>query len=203
VRKIRFQRPNRWRMAHAATPHVGIGRPILLAVVALVGAGCAPAGPAVGQHSASVSASVPGWHTTGAGCGGTAVGTGPGLPSWADLGEGGGIPWTVGRPPEVVGVMFATELVAKGERPDGSANKILWLIRATIASSQVTLRAQPADAATPVVTLRLTGYQQFPSIVDLPNPGCWRINISWGPGSTESSTFGLTVLPGGSLPRRP
>ena len=102
--------------------------------------------------------------------------------------------------------MFATELVAKGERPDGSANKILWLTRAPISSSQLTLRAQPADAATPVVNLkvaRVEGYQQFPSIVDLPTPGCWRINISWGAGSTENSTFGLTVLPGGSLPGRP
>lgn len=99
--------------------------------------------------------------------------------------------------------MFATELVAKGERPDGSANKILWLTRAPVPSSQLTLRAQPADAATPVVTFRLAGYQQFPSIVDLPTPGCWRINISWGARSTENSTFGLPVLPGGSLPRRP
>jgi hypothetical protein len=106
------------------------------------------------QHSASVSTSVPGWRNTGAGCGGTAVGTGAGLPSWADVG-GGGIPWAVGRPPEVAGVMFATELVAKGERPDGSTNKILWLTRAPISSSQLTLRAQPANAATPVVNLRV------------------------------------------------
>lgn len=140
--------------------------------------------------------------TTSAGCGGTNVGIGGGLPSWSGIGGVGGIPWAVGRPPEVVGVMFATELVAKGERPDGSTNKVLWLTRAPIASSQLTLHAQPADAATPVVTLRLAGYQQFPSIVDLPYPGCWRINISWGAGSTETSTFGLTVLPAGSLPGR-
>jgi hypothetical protein len=175
-------------------------------------AGCAsspsvskPASSPAAQHSASVSASVPGWRNTGAGCGGTAVGTGPGLPSWAEVG-GGGIPGAVGRPPEVIGVMFATELVAKGERPDGSTNKILWLTGAPISSSQLMLRAQPADAATPVVNLRVArvaGYQQFPSIIDLPTPGCWRINISWGVGSTENSTFGLTVLPGGSLPRRP
>jgi hypothetical protein len=198
-------------MAHASALRGRIGRAMLLALAALVGAGCAPAGPAVAQHSASAAASVPGWHTTGAGCGGTAVGTGPGPPPWADAGPaGGGIPWAVGRPPEVVAVLFATELVAKGERPDGSSNKILWVTRSVVPSSQITLRAQPADAATPVVThrftgavtLRLAGYQQFPSIVDLPNPGCWRINVSWGAGSTENSTFGLTVLPSGSLPRR-
>jgi hypothetical protein len=197
-------------MPHASASHVGIGRPILLAAVALVGVGCAPPGPAGGQHSASASASVPGSHTTGAGCGVTAVATGQGLPSWADVG-GGGIPWAVGRPPEVVGILFATELVAKGERPDGSTNKILWLTRTPISSRLLTLRAQPADAATPVVTQSIdaavtdvgsAGYQQFPSIVDLPNPGCWRINLSWGAGSTENSTFGLTVLPAGSLPAR-
>lgn len=175
-------------------------------------AGCSPSpitstpasSPSV-PPSASVSASVPGSRNTGAGCAGTTVDTGTGLPSWADIG-GGSIPWAVGKPPVVVGVMFATELVAKGQRPDGSANKILWLTEAPISSPQLTLRAQPADAATPVVNLRLAraeGQQQFPSIVDLPTPGCWRINVSWGAGSTEDSTFGLTVLPGGSLPRRP
>jgi hypothetical protein len=212
VRKTRPLRLNRWRMARASAPRVDIGRPILLVVVAVVGVGCAPAGPPVGQHSASVSVPVPGSHTTGAGCGGTSVGTGPGLPSWADAGGGGGVPWAVGRPPEAVGILFATELVARGQRPDGS-NKILWLTRGLVPSSHITLRAQPfdastpgvtlrVDAATPVVTIGLAGYQQFPSIVDLPTPGCWRIKISWGPGSTQYSTFGLTVLPAGSLPRR-
>jgi hypothetical protein len=164
-----------------------------------------PASSSTAQNSSSLPTSVPGWLNTGAGCGGTAVGTGRGLPAWADVG-GGGIPWAVGRPPEVVGVVFATELVAKGERPDGSANKILWLTRAPISPSQLTLRAQSADAATPVVNLsvpRVAGYQQFPSIVDLPTPGCWQIKVSWGAGPTEDSTFGLTVLPGGSLPPRP
>ncbi len=174
-------------------------------------AGCSPspissreASTPTPQPSASVSTSGPGSRNTGAGCAGTTVDTGPGLPAWADIG-GGTIPWAVGQPPEVVGVVFATELVAKGERPDGSANKVLWLTQTPIASPQLTLRAQPADAATPVVNLTVPGAednQQFPSIVDLPIPGCWRINISWGVGSTENSTFGLTVLPGGSLPRR-
>jgi hypothetical protein len=131
------------------------------------------------------------------------------MPSWADVG-GGGIPWAVGQPPQAVAVLFSTELVANGKRPDGSENKILWLTRGAAPSGQLTLRAQPADATTPVVTLRLAaalslagaGYDQFPSIVDLPNPGCWRINISWGAGSADSSTFGLTVLSAGSVPRR-
>jgi hypothetical protein len=175
-------------------------------------AGCSPSpvtskpvSSPIARPSASVSTSVPGSRNTGAGCAGTAVETGTGLPSWADIG-GGSIPWAVGQPPEVVGVMFATELVAKGERPDGSANKVLWLTQMPIASTQLTLRAQPAHAATPVVNLtvpRAEGQQQFPSIVDLPTPGCWRLNISWGAGSTENSTFGLMVLPGGTVPRRP
>jgi hypothetical protein len=175
-------------------------------------AGCSPS-PVVSRpafsptarQSASVSTSVPSSRNTGAGCAGTAVDTGAGQPSWADIG-GGRIPWAVGQPPEVVGLIFATELVANGARPDGSANKILWLTRAPISTTQLTLRAQPAEAAEPVVTLRfpqVEGYQQFPSIVNLPTSGCWRINISWGAGSTANSTFGLSVLPSGSLPPPP
>lgn len=175
-------------------------------------AGCSPSPLAstprsnpTARPSASVSTSLPSARNTSAGCAGTTVDTGPGQPSWADIG-GGSVPWAVGQPPEVVGVMFATELVAKGERPDGSANKVLWLTQAPISSTQLTLRARPADAAAPVVNLTVPvaeGHQQFPSIVDLPTAGCWRITISWGAGSTENSTFGLMVLPGGSLPRQP
>ena len=185
----------------------------VLNALALCGilAGCSPS-PVVSPlgfsptalPSAPPSTPVPSSRNTGAGCAGTAVDTGPGLPSWAEVG-GGRIPWALGQPPAVVGVMFATELVARGERPDGSANKILWLTRSPIPPNQLTLRAQPAQSAAPVVSLRFPRVeenQQFPSIVDLPTPGCWRINVSWGTGSTENSTFGLNVLPAGSLPPR-
>ncbi len=205
-----------WNIAaHRRVPFPEMSRHFaVLSGLALWGvlAGCSP-GPSASppastpsaHPSASVSTSGPGSRNTGAGCAGTAVDTGPGLPSWADVG-GGSIPWAVGQPPGVVGVMFATELVAKGERPDGSANKVLWLTETPMASTLLTLRAQPDDAATPVVNLSFPGAdgnRQFPSIVDLPTPGCWRINLSWGAGSTENSTFGLMVLPSGSLPRRP
>jgi hypothetical protein len=182
--------------------HVGVRRTMVLTAAALLAVSCAGAGPTVAPNSASASPSAIGSHTTSAGCAGTEVSTGLGLPPWAESGGGGNIPWAVGRPPEVVGVLFATELVAKGERPDGSTNKILWLTRGPVASSQLTLRARPANAATPIVTLRFAGYQQFPSIVDLPTPGCWQIDISWSAGPTLNSTFGLTVLPAGSLPAR-
>ncbi len=127
------------------------------------------------------------------------------MPTWGSVGAGT-IPWTLGQPRDVVAVLFATELVAGGARPDGSTNKILWLTRAPVASNRIMLAARPVGAEVPVVTQEVPGTQgyeqgrQFPSIVDLPTPGCWRIDVS---GGSLRSGFELNVLASGSLPRRP
>jgi hypothetical protein len=182
------------------TTYVGVARRVWLAILAFLVVSCAAAAPTV-QHPSSTTTPVRGEHDTSAGCADTEVLTGSAMPAWAGVSDGS-IPWAAGRPLEVVGVLFATELVAKGDRPDGSTNKILWVTRAPISSSQLTVHARPVDAGAPVVTFQLQGNQQFPSIIDLPSPGCWLIDISWGQGSAKTSTFGLTVLPAGSVPSK-
>lgn len=90
--------------------------------------------------------------------------------------------------------------MAGGERPDGSANKILWALRDVAGNLEVI--AHPEASPQPRVTIsgQMTNGNQMPSIVDLPSPGCWAFSISWGAGSTKHDSLSLLVLPAGSSP---
>jgi hypothetical protein len=102
-----------------------------------------------------------------------------------------------------VAILFATELVAKGARPDGSSNKILWVTQTP--TNQLTIVAHPLDATSPKVAINdptNTYGNQTPSIVDLPSPGCWSFELNWGGVQTTRASLDLWVLPAGSLPSR-
>jgi hypothetical protein len=100
----------------------------------------------------------------------------------------------------VVAHLFARQLVAQGERPDGSANKILWVARDAVGAMRVLGR--PAGSPRPQITIedQMTNGNQMPSIVDPPTPGCWVFTISWGANPTMSDGLSLLVLPAGSSP---
>jgi hypothetical protein len=101
-----------------------------------------------------------------------------------------------------VAILFAVELVAKGIRPDGSSNKILWVTQSP--TDQLTIVAHPLNATGPKVAIDYptTGGNQTPSIVDLPSPGCWSFQLKWGGVQTTRALLDLWVLPAGSLPNR-
>jgi hypothetical protein len=140
------------------------------------------------------------------GCGATQVtaGTSP-MPAWALEGFNGspGPRWAWSEPSTAVAILFATELVAKGARPDGSSNKILWVTQTP--TKQLTVVAHPLNAAGPRVAINdpATNGNQTPSIVDLPSPGCWFIQLSWGGSHMTRASLDLWVLPAGSVPSRP
>jgi hypothetical protein len=101
-----------------------------------------------------------------------------------------------------VAILFAVELVAKGIRPDGSSNKILWVTQSP--TDQLTIVAHPLNATGPKVAIDYptTGGNQTPSIVDLPSPGCWSFQLKWGGVQTTRALLDLWVLPAGSVPSR-
>lgn len=68
--------------------------------------------------------------------------------------------------------------------PDNPSNKILWIVRfprdghsleitSRLAGdpSQVVRISRPADSSPGEI---------YPSAVDLPRPGCWRLQLAWG-----------------------
>jgi len=67
-------------------------------------------------------------------------------------------------------------MTAGGKMPDGSNTKILWLVRDPV-EGQLTIRGStPAGGKTFVQ--RVEGGGNYPSIVVVPNAGCWTLEAS-------------------------
>ncbi len=118
------------------------------------------------------------------------------LPDWADAGFSGDarVPHVFGAKGDIVAVLFAHPL--RQVRTDGSNNKILWVARAATTSPD------PTAPATMVITARLDGTDTRvirevaggpgPSIIDLPQAGCWRLDLRW---SEHTDTMDLVYAP--------
>ena len=83
------------------------------------------------------------------------------------------------RSREVAAIIFGDPLSSPPSADH--ANKILWVARQVSASTTLEIRAQRIVGATPVgepVERRVDG-GPGPSIVDLPDAGCWRLTLTW------------------------
>ena len=174
---------------------------LAVAATVAVAPGCTANAPPRTATPSSV-AQGPSEPTAHGGCGNTQVHTGP-MPTWANSGFSGsptGLPWATGTPPTAIAIVYATELVALGQRPDGSSNKILWATETS--TDQLRIVARPADGAGSPVAINnpTTNGNQVPSIVDLPAAGCWTFQLTWGAAQSSRSTLQLWVLPQHTLP---
>ncbi|MEU7752596.1 hypothetical protein [Micromonospora sp. NPDC049171] len=118
------------------------------------------------------------------------------LPDWADAGFHGGsqVPHVFGKTGDIVAVLFAHPL--RQVREDGSNNKILWVARAATTSPN------PTAPATLVITATLDGTDTTvtrevaggpgPSIIDMPQAGCWHLDLRW---SGHTDTMDLVYAP--------
>ncbi len=170
---------------------------VLLILTSACGAAVSPAEP----PSPSGVPSSPGLAatTTAAvgGCSGTAVSTAE-PPAWArggfSIARGSPwVPWALGKPGDAIAYLFSTQLVAEGCGPDGTHNKVLWVIRDGAARFQV--QGHPLGRSQPVVSIA-----GGPSIVDVPTAGCWTFQASWGSNPSRTSIINLDVLPAGTPP---
>jgi hypothetical protein len=109
-----------------------------------------------------------------------AVRHGP-LPVWARTGfEPADQPvrYVIGERRTIVGVVFGYPLVA-GTRQDGKGNKILWVGKSADGTDlDITARLNGSD----VEVKRSVSGGPGPSLIDLPRPGCWTLDLSWGSG---------------------
>ncbi|WFE99533.1 hypothetical protein [Micromonospora sp. WMMD964] len=118
------------------------------------------------------------------------------LPDWADAGFSGDarVPHVFGAKGDIVAVLFAHPL--RQHREDGSNNKILWVAQAS------TISPDPTAPATLVITATLDGTDTTvtrevaggpgPSIIDVPQAGCWRLDLRW---SGHTDTMNLVYAP--------
>jgi hypothetical protein len=118
------------------------------------------------------------------------------LPAWARGGFSDpepSMPHVVSLSGEITAILFGDPL-SSPPSPERS-NKILWVLRTGLGSA-LTISAQRMDGTSPVggpVERRL---EQFPgpSTVDLPEPGCWRLTLTW---ADRTDTLDLEYGPPG------
>jgi hypothetical protein len=104
------------------------------------------------------------------------------LPEWARTGfseKEPKIAHVIGRNGELAAILFADPLVAPA-RPDGPANKILWVAKRTPPPGPLRLTAEQ-DGRTEERTVE---NGPGPSGVDLP-AGCWHVKARW-PGGEDA-----------------
>ena len=105
------------------------------------------------------------------------------LPSWARAGftdPEPKMPHAVGRSDKIAAILFGDPLSSPPSTDH--SNKILWVPQLGYASAQaLAISAQRMEGAAPVgapVERRVEG-GPGPSIIDLPDPGCWRLTLAW------------------------
>jgi hypothetical protein len=160
----------------------------LVAVLALV-AGCS--GPESSPPAdAGISPSVTGTLGGDGGCATTLVQSGP-LPDWTRSASVSGLPHVRSHEGNLVGVLFASPLVAP-PRAGGPNNKILWISKVPRDGARLTLTLTPLAGGASVTTTEPAGSSPgeiYPSIVDVPAAGCWRVDATWG---SNRATLELT-----------
>lgn len=158
----------------------------LLAAVLLIAAGCSntPSGsPSPSPTAQAVSASPPpGASVVAGGCASSQVYRG-GIPQWINQATGNNtpdsLPYAIASPPIAAGFIFGYPLSAG--HPDPS-NKILWVVGKPRNGSPLEITGQLSGASQPSVHQSEppdSGGEIYPSIVDVPQPGCWRFDLSW------------------------
>jgi hypothetical protein len=151
-----------------------LGSVVLLAGCATTGGSAAPVGAPATAALASASASA------ATGCG-SRVDMGS-LPDWADAGFSGDarVPHVLGGKGDIVAVLFGYPL--RQDRSDGSNNKILWVSRPATTSPDTTsdtlVIIATLNGTDTRVTREVTG-GPGPSIIDMPQPGCWHLELRW------------------------
>jgi hypothetical protein len=180
---------------------------IWMAGIVLILSACSSPADRASTPRASAVAPAPSQSVAG-GCAGTVVNATTMPPAWARSGftiSSGSpeYPWALGKPAEAVAYLFAIQLVAGGNRPDHSNNKVLWVTREP--PEGLRMRSHPFGRSEPQVVIsgQITNGNQVPSIVDVPTPGCWVFDMSWGQPTKHTSTINLDVLPEGTSPVRP
>jgi hypothetical protein len=101
------------------------------------------------------------------------------LPGWARTGftdPRPRMPYVLGDNGAIAAILFVRPLTAPPS-PDHS-NKILWVSRVDDGGSSMRVTATLADGS--ATATRVVDGGPGPSIIDLPEPGCWHLTLQWG-----------------------
>ena len=168
---------------------------VLLMVVLLGVAGCSSSAPKASSPASPSPSPVDRLPSAAAsivagGCGSTNVYRG-GVPPWLDAAGANNNPdslaYVIASPPVAAGFLFGNPLTAGS--PTTRANKILWVVGFPRESTSLVVTGHPVGAGSPIIRDSFPADSSpgeiYPSIVDVPSPGCWHIDLSWA-GHTAS-----------------
>jgi len=118
------------------------------------------------------------------GCGSTQAYKG-GVPAWLDAAGAHNnpnfLPYVIANPP-IAGAFLWTDPLRVGH-PVDPTNKILVVVGEPRDGSDLRIVGHPVGAMTPVVEVFQSAGSSpgeiYPSIVDVPKPGCWHFDLWW------------------------
>ena len=180
--------------ASARPPYPGLERRITrqrrartgLTAAALVVAIGTGAGVALGTSDDPTTPAATG--TVVGGCGTTPLQLGN-PPAWTAIAHPPkNTPYVVSEQGNAVGFVFTNPL--HGGPPGPTSNKVLWVVRTSDPVSgplAINAAAPQGTSATPVTHQEPgIGGGAYPSITDVPVPGCWHFTLTWGKGKATA-----------------
>jgi hypothetical protein len=104
-------------------------------------------------------------------------------PAFADSSPGLKIPYALAAGGKAAAVFFAR---LRAGHPTNPYNKVLWIVRAPRDGKPLRIIARQGETTVRITRPADSGPGEiYPSYVDLPSPGCWRLDLAWGPHRTQ------------------
>jgi hypothetical protein len=102
--------------------------------------------------------------------------------AWADSSPGFRVPYSLATG-DVAGAFFFAPRLRAGH-PNNPSNKVLWIVGSPRDGNALDITARLGRDPARVVRISLPADSSpgeiYPSDVDLPTPGCWRLELAWG-----------------------
>jgi hypothetical protein len=114
--------------------------------------------------------------------------------AWSDSSPGFTVPYALATGKAAAAFFFAPTF--RAGHPTNPANKVLWVVRFPRDGHPLTVTARLSTDRPEVVRIRRppdsSPGEIYPSYIDLPNPGCWRLALAWG---THRASVDIQVKP--------
>jgi hypothetical protein len=103
--------------------------------------------------------------------------------AWSESSPGFRIPYALASN-DAAGAFFFLKALRAGH-PSNPANKVLWIVRFPRNGNPLTITARlgtdPSEVVHTSWPANSSPGEIYPSIIDLPKAGCWRLSLAWGP----------------------
>jgi hypothetical protein len=115
--------------------------------------------------------------------------------AWSDSSPGFSVPYSLASGDAAAAFFFAPRL--RAGQPSNPSNKVLWVVRFPRNGQPLEITARLGRNPARVVRISRPADSSpgeiYPSEVDLPQSGCWRLQLAWG---SHRASIDVQVHPG-------